>query len=109
VGCFSYKLYGLFQTQHSFGVTIFTFGFRLSFYPAANKLLRLCCLGAVGASLVFGLVRGAGAFWKIHRSSLVSFKGSFKDPRYCSLGFLCGSREEAFEKDSGQCTEGTVR
>ena len=35
-------------------------------------------------------------FWKIHRSSLVSFKGSFKDPRYCSLGFLCGSREEAF-------------
>ena len=26
--------------------------------------------------------------WKIHRSSLVLFKGSFKDPRYCSLGFL---------------------
>ncbi len=31
MGCFSYKLYWLFQTQHSFGVTIFTFGFRLFF------------------------------------------------------------------------------
>jgi hypothetical protein len=33
------KKIGSFQTQHSFGVTIFTFGFRLFFYPAANKLL----------------------------------------------------------------------
>ncbi len=50
MGCFSYKLYRLFQTQHSFGVTIFTLGFlfisssigfRLFFYPAANKLHRL--------------------------------------------------------------------
>jgi hypothetical protein len=31
VGCFSYKLYRLFQTQHSFSVTIFTLGFRLFF------------------------------------------------------------------------------
>jgi hypothetical protein len=31
VGCFSYKLYRLFQTQHSFNVTIFTLGFRLFF------------------------------------------------------------------------------
>jgi hypothetical protein len=30
--------YRLFQTQHSFGLTIFTLGFRLFFYPAANKL-----------------------------------------------------------------------
>jgi hypothetical protein len=29
VGCLSYKLYRLFQTQHSFSVTIFTLGFRL--------------------------------------------------------------------------------
>jgi hypothetical protein len=26
VGCFSYKIYRLFQTQHSFGVTIFIRG-----------------------------------------------------------------------------------
>jgi hypothetical protein len=31
VGCFSYKLYRLFQTQHSFSVKIFTLGFRLFF------------------------------------------------------------------------------
>jgi hypothetical protein len=31
VGCLSYKLYRLFQTQHSFSVTIFTPGFRLFF------------------------------------------------------------------------------
>jgi hypothetical protein len=31
VGCLSYKLYRLFQTQHSFSVTIFTLGFRLFF------------------------------------------------------------------------------
>jgi hypothetical protein len=41
--------------EHSFGVTIFTLGFRLFFYPAANKLLtkkgkgpgaqRLCAKG----------------------------------------------------------------
>ncbi len=31
VGCLSYKLYRLFQTQHSFSVTFFTPGFRLSF------------------------------------------------------------------------------
>jgi hypothetical protein len=29
--CFSYKFYRLFQTQHSFSVTIFTLGFRLFF------------------------------------------------------------------------------
>jgi hypothetical protein len=38
VGCFSYKFYRLFQTQHSFSVTIFTLGFRLFFNSAANKL-----------------------------------------------------------------------
>jgi hypothetical protein len=31
VGCFSHKFYRLFQTQHSFSVTIFTLGFRLFF------------------------------------------------------------------------------
>jgi hypothetical protein len=31
VGCCSYQLYRLFQTPHSFSVTIFTFGFRLFF------------------------------------------------------------------------------
>jgi hypothetical protein len=31
VGCPSYKLYRLFQSQHSFSVTIFTLGFRLFF------------------------------------------------------------------------------
>jgi hypothetical protein len=38
VGCCSYKIYRLFQTPHSFSVTIFTLGFRLFFYSAANKL-----------------------------------------------------------------------
>jgi hypothetical protein len=46
--------------------------------------------------------------WKIHRSSLVLLKGSFKNPRYCSLGFL-----EDFEKrPSGRIQDnawGTVR
>ena len=51
----------------------------------------------------------AQGLWKIHRSSLVLFKGSFKDHRYCSLGFFRGPREEAFEQDSGPCNEGTVR
>jgi len=37
VGCFSYNLYRLFLTPHSFSVTIFTLGFRLFFYSAANK------------------------------------------------------------------------
>jgi hypothetical protein len=31
VGCCSFKLYRLFQTPHSFSVTIFTLGFRLFF------------------------------------------------------------------------------
>ena len=31
MGCFSYKLYRLFLTPHSFSVTIFTLGFRLFF------------------------------------------------------------------------------
>jgi hypothetical protein len=31
VGCFSYKLFRLFLTPHSFSVTIFTLGFRLFF------------------------------------------------------------------------------
>jgi hypothetical protein len=46
VGCLSSKLYRLFQTQHSFSVTIFTLGFRLFFYSAANKLvLKKCTAG----------------------------------------------------------------
>jgi hypothetical protein len=43
-----------------------------------------------------------------HRSSLVLFKGSFKDPKYCFLGFL-----EALVKRPSRrirpCYEGTVR
>jgi hypothetical protein len=38
VGCCSYQLYRLFQTLHSFSVTIFTLDLRLFFNPAANKL-----------------------------------------------------------------------
>ncbi len=38
MGCCSYQLYRLFQTPHSFSVTIFTLGLRLFFNPAANKL-----------------------------------------------------------------------
>jgi hypothetical protein len=37
VGTFSYKLDRLLLTQHSFSVTLFTLGFRLFFYSAANK------------------------------------------------------------------------
>ncbi len=33
-----------------------------------------------------------------HRSSLVLFKGSFKDPKYCSLGFL----EALVKRSSGR-------
>ncbi len=32
MGCLPYKLYRLFQTPHSFSVTIFTLGFRLFFF-----------------------------------------------------------------------------
>jgi hypothetical protein len=38
VGNFSYKLYRLFLSLHSFSVTFFTLGSRLFFYSAANKL-----------------------------------------------------------------------
>eukprot|EP00001_Collodictyon_triciliatum_P008281 01594_6 len=34
---------------------------------------------------------GAEHGWKIRRSSWFLFKDSFKDPRYCSLGFLGAS------------------
>jgi hypothetical protein len=37
-----------------------------------------------------------GPDWKIYRSSIVLFKDSFKDPRYCSLGFFVDPREEVF-------------
>ena len=38
MGNFSYKLYRLFLSLHSFSVTFFTLGSRLFFYSAANKL-----------------------------------------------------------------------
>ncbi len=38
MGTFSYKLYRFFWTSHSCSVTSFTFGFRLFFYSAENKL-----------------------------------------------------------------------
>jgi hypothetical protein len=39
--------------------------------------------------------------WKIYRSSIVLFKDSLKDSRYCSLGFFIGLREEVFGKEFG--------
>jgi hypothetical protein len=39
--------------------------------------------------------------WKIYRSTIVLFKDSLKDPRYCSLGFFIGPREEVLGKDFG--------
>ncbi len=46
--------------------------------------------------------------WKIYRSSIVLFKNSFKDPRFCSLGFFIGPREEGFGEDLDD-VRGTVR
>ncbi len=39
---------------------------------------------------------------------LVLFKGSFNDPRYCSLAVLRSSRERGFQKNLGY-TRGTIR
>ncbi len=47
MGCCSYQLYRLFQTPNSYSVTIFTLGFRLFCYSAANKLDLSTCAESV--------------------------------------------------------------
>ena len=68
MGCFSYKLYRLLQTPHSFSVTIFTLGFRLFFILLQinnNFFLplsdQICSSGGMSSKRAKGSVGGGEA------------------------------------------------
>ena len=52
--------------------------------PEDKLMLRISSL----SRRIVALRLNTSDYWKIHRSSIVLFKDSLKDPTYCSLGFL---------------------
>jgi hypothetical protein len=62
--------------------------------------LRLTSSLYILCSFSWYIVRG----WKIRRSSIVLFKGSFKDPRYCSLVLFKCTQKTELPEGFGPCT-----